>query len=50
MSFSFYGLRLIEIKERGIIVTTKAYSEKLLRLFLSSRVIVLGTLVFEEPM
>ena len=31
MSFSFYELRLIEIKERGIIVTTKAYSEKILK-------------------
>jgi len=28
MSFSFYGLRLIEIQERGIMVTAKAYSEK----------------------
>jgi len=28
MSFSFYGLRLIEIKERGIVIITKAYSEK----------------------
>ena len=31
MSFSFYELRLIEIKERGIMVTAKAYLEKLLK-------------------
>ena len=31
MSFSFYELRLIEIKERGIMVITKAYSEKILK-------------------
>jgi len=29
MSFLFYELRLIEIKERGIVVTAKAYSGKL---------------------
>jgi len=28
VSFSLYELRLIEIKERGIMVTAKAYSEK----------------------
>jgi len=27
MSFSLYELRLIEIKERGIMVTAKAYSK-----------------------
>ena len=31
MSFSFYELRLIEIKERGIMVITKAYLEKILK-------------------
>ena len=31
MSFSFYELRLIEIKERGIMVTAKSYSGKLLK-------------------
>ena len=31
MSFSFYELRLIEIKERGIMVTAKAYSGKILK-------------------
>ena len=31
MSFSFYELRLIEIKERGIMVTAKAYSKKVLK-------------------
>ena len=31
MSFSFYELRLIEIKEMGIMVTAKAYSEKVLK-------------------
>ena len=29
--FSFYELKLIEIKGRGIMVTTKAYLEKILK-------------------
>ena len=31
VSFSFYELRLIKIKERGIMIITKAYSEKILK-------------------